>query len=65
MKVGDVITRMLAGKVPHELKITELTDTLITCGPWTFDRASGAEIDEFLNWGPPPKITGSFIKRDK
>lgn len=62
MKVGDTVTRMLAGSLPMELKITELTDTLIVCGPWTFDRKTGAEIDEDLDWGPPPKRTGSYLK---
>lgn len=62
MKVGDVITRMLAGTIPMKLKITEITDDQIICGAWQFDKATGAEIDDHLNWGPPPKMTGSFIK---
>lgn len=62
MKVGDTVTRMLAGSLPMELKITELTDDLIICGAWTFDRKTGAEIDEDLDWGPPPKRTGSYLK---
>lgn len=28
---------------------------------WTFDTKTGAEIDDYFGWGPPPKITGSFI----
>lgn len=63
MKVGDTVTRMLAGKVPMHLRITEITDNLIVCGDWRFDRVTGAEIDEDLDWGPPPKMTGSFLLR--
>jgi hypothetical protein len=63
IKVGDVVTRMLAGTIPLELLVTEVTDTKIICGGgWEFDKATGAEIDDFLNWGPPPLMTGSFLK---
>jgi len=61
MKIGDVVTRML-GDHPMKLKITDITDTNIVCGAWEFDKATGAEVDTFLNWGPPPLITGSFLK---
>lgn len=62
MQVGDEVTRVLAGQLPMSLIITEVTDTTIKCGDWTFDKATGAEIDDFLNWGPPPLRTGSYIK---
>ena len=67
VKVGDVVTRMLAGTIPMKLKVTAVTDTLIECGSgdegWAFDRKTGAEVDDFLNWGPPPKMTGSYLLR--
>lgn len=63
VEVGDVVTRMLAGTIPHELRVTAVSPTLIECGPWTFDPVTGAEIDEDLNWGPPPRMTGSFLAR--
>ena len=44
-----------------KMEITEVTDKLIKCGAWEFDKATGAEIDEDLNWGPSPLSTGSFI----
>lgn len=59
MKVGDFITRNLAG-IKMRLRIVGLTDEIIDCG-WTFDRNTGAEIDEELGWGPPPKMTGSYV----
>ena len=64
MNVGDMVTRWLGGEIPMELRVTELTDDRIICGDYEFDKATGAEIDEFLGWGPPPKFayTGSFIK---
>jgi hypothetical protein len=58
--VGDKVLRWLAGiEVPMPLIVTELTDERIICGPWEFDRITGAEIDELLGWGP--KSTGSWI----
>ena len=59
---GDTITRMLAGSIQMELKVTEVTDTKIICGAWEFDRATGAEIDDDLEWGPEYGATGSFLK---
>ena len=57
------MTRMLAGTTPIKLEVTEVTPELITCGWWTFDPKTGAEIDDDLGWGPPPKRTGSYIVR--
>jgi hypothetical protein len=64
VSVGDTVTRLLGGEIPHGLKVSEVTDTLIVCGPWTFDKATGAEVDEDLDWGPLPKHTGSFLKQE-
>jgi hypothetical protein len=65
--VGDVVVRNLGG-VLMELKVTDLTDELIICGGtkdehvgWRFGKKTGAEVDEDLGWGPPPKYTGSYI----
>ena len=58
--VGDRVTRNMAG-AEIEFKITEIDDKFIHCGPWKFCKKTGAEVDEDLNWGPPPQATGSFI----
>jgi hypothetical protein len=60
--VGDVVTRMLAGVVPMRLTVTEVTEDRIICGGgWEFDRATGAEIDDDLGWGPAYGATGSYL----
>jgi hypothetical protein len=46
--VGDVVARMLAGTLPMKLQVSDITDQIITCSAWQFDRATGAEIDEEL-----------------
>lgn len=59
VKIGDIVTRNVCGmKMP--LRVTDITDTKIVCGPWEFCRATGAEIDEDLNWGPLG--SGSYIE---
>jgi hypothetical protein len=65
LKLGDDVIRYLGGYdgAPMRLTITEIKDGLIYCGPWTFDESTGAEVDEDLEWGPPPLMTGSFIER--
>ena len=72
MKIGDKLTRLLAGIVPMEVIVGEITETefKVSSGDgiipvehgWTFDRKTGAEIDHDLHWGPMYGITGSYIK---
>lgn len=62
IKIGDPVIRLLAGTVPMKLLVTEMTEDTVVCGWWTFDRATGAEIDEDLGWGATPLHTGSYIK---
>jgi hypothetical protein len=64
VKVGDVVTRYLAGALKLRLAVTEVTQDKIICGDWEFDRTTGAEIDDVLDWGPPPKRTGSYIVKE-
>ena len=61
VKIGDTVTRWLGGTVPMTLRVTGISHAAIECGPYTFNRATGAEMDEDLDWGPPPKTTGSYI----
>jgi hypothetical protein len=64
LKVGDAVTRLFGGTSPAasmELRVTKITEDRIICGGWEFDRATGAEIDDDLGWGPPPRETGSFL----
>lgn len=60
VKAGDIVVRLLAGSIPMELRVQSVTDSIIDCG-WTFDKKTGAEIDDDLGWGPPPKMTGSYL----
>ena len=60
VKAGDVVYRYLAGVIEMPLNVQSVENGIIDCGG-TFDQATGAEIDEDLNWGPPPKMTGSYI----
>jgi hypothetical protein len=54
---------MLAGVVPMELKVTEVTENRIKCGDLEFDRTTGVEEDGELGWGVAYGTTGSFLKR--
>lgn len=61
VKAGDTVLRNLAG-IPMKLRVTVVTAELIVCGPWTFDRATGIEIDDELDWGPKYGRSGSYIR---
>lgn len=65
-KVGDIVTRLLGG-IPMKLKVTEVDDKFIYCGPkdvgWKFDRNTGAEVDEELGWGN--EGTGSYLVEEE
>lgn len=52
VQVGDKLIRNFGrGELKNPVSVTEITDTQIICSLWTFDRRTGAEIDEDLNWG--------------
>lgn len=69
--VGDTVHRYLGGTIHMPMTVLSVDDGKIVCSvkefpiavdaAWTFDQATGAEVDEELGWGPPPKRTGSFI----
>jgi uncharacterized membrane protein YgcG len=74
LKVGDTVTRMLAGTVAMEMKVIKLDEKLIYCGAtrpgappvtaddcWTFDRETGVEEDDLLKWGVKYGATGSYL----
>ena len=63
-EVGEFIVRDMAG-ICMTLRVTSITDDRIYCGEpgigYCFDRATGAEIDEELGWGPYFGVSGSRI----
>jgi hypothetical protein len=67
IKPGDTVIRILGGVLPMPLEVTEVDEMLIHCGPWTFDRETGAEVDHTLGWGPEYGLTGTYLvgKRDE
>ena len=60
IKIGETVVRMLAGKIPMDLIISDITDNKIICGAYEFDIRTGAEIDDELGWGND--ITGSYLE---
>lgn len=72
IKVGDRLNRMFGnGEFWMEMIVIDLVDANIICVPsaapsfpdkWTFDRATGAEVDVGLEWGPDFGKTGSYLK---
>lgn len=71
IQVGDRVLRKFPGLqdfesgVAVELVVSEVDDELIYCGPkgagWSFDRATGMEVDHDLRWGPTYGVTGTFL----
>lgn len=58
--VGDAVNRMIGG-APMKLRVTALDERLIHCGPWTFDRDTGIEVDDDLGWGPEYEVAGTWL----
>lgn len=49
VKKGDTVHRMLAGTIPMDLIVTDITDDMIvTGGGWEFDRDTGVEVDDMI-----------------
>ena len=67
--VGDVVCRMLAGRIPMLLTVTSVDGELIHAGApgagWTFDRETGVEVDDELGWGPDYGISGSYLVHEE
>ncbi len=59
VQVGDPVLRIMCGCNGMRLTITEIAGDRVKCGSWEFDRLTGAEIDEDMDWGP--NSSGSFI----
>jgi hypothetical protein len=60
VKPGDMVARtMPGGEICMRLRVTEVRNDTIVCGPWAFSRNNGAEIDEDLGWGE--KRSGTWI----
>jgi hypothetical protein len=49
VEAGDTVLRLLAGRVPMQLNVTLVDEDLIHCGPWTFSRRTGREVDPELS----------------
>ncbi len=41
LRVGDVVVRMLAGTLPIKLQVSDITEQLIVCSAWQFDKVTG------------------------
>lgn len=48
--VGDTVLRLLSSGPAQRLKVTEIDENYIYCGPWKFLKATGGEVDEDLDW---------------
>jgi hypothetical protein len=71
IRVGDTVTRLLAGVVKMKLEVTQVDERLIhVCDPetgvdgWTFDRSTGFEEDPELGWGASFGMTGSQLIKE-
>jgi hypothetical protein len=66
VKPGDKLTRCLAGKIFISVMVDKVENGIINIdGGWTFDQATGMEIDEDLGFGPKFGITGSYLLDDR
>ena len=65
LKVGDMVTYVLAGKVSR-IKVTARTAHQVISGDWKFDVFTGKQLDPTLqpganDWGTPP-VLGHLLK---
>lgn len=71
IKAGDKVVRCLAGVAHQPLIVTKVDEELIhccfgceqagECRGWTFDRATGIEVDHDIGWGLESGFTGSYL----
>jgi hypothetical protein len=54
LKPGDTVTRLVGGRVPIDVKVSEVTlDKIVIEGGWEFDRTTGHDLR--------PSSTPSFL----
>ncbi len=72
---GGTVIRLIAGELEMPMRVLEVEDELISCTlpdidpedaverglVWTFDRRTGLEVDDGLEWGPRWERTGSEL----
>jgi hypothetical protein len=72
---GDTVIRLIAGELEMPMRVLKVEAELISCTPldldpddalergliWTFDRTTGIEVDDGLEWGPRWQRTGSEL----
>ncbi|OAI41263.1 hypothetical protein AYO40_03520 [Planctomycetaceae bacterium SCGC AG-212-D15] len=61
IKPGDIVLRAVGESVMMAMKVTGITEDLIICGSWKFDRETGMEEDEDLGWGVAHGRTGTKL----
>lgn len=59
--VGDTVVRVIAG-LKVSLRVSAVSEGLIYCGGWAFERDSGVEYDPELCWGTKYGVSGSYIE---
>jgi len=64
LRVGDHVTRLVGGQRMGSFEVTAVDATLVHCGPWTFDRVTGIEVDPDLGLGPGGLIGTWLIHSD-
>lgn len=64
LQVGDVARRVVAGQPMGDYTVTAVEAALIHCGPWTFDRITGIEVDPELGLGPGGLIGTWLVHSD-
>lgn len=73
LKVGNRVDRYHGSGFFMEMEVVGFGDNLLVCaavqpggglfmGGWTFDMATGAEVDIDLEWGPKWGKTGTYLK---
>ena len=61
LKPGDTAYRYVSTiPTPMVLKVSNIEEKVIVCGPWAFDRETGGEIDLDFNWDDRT-MTGSIL----
>jgi len=71
LKVGDKVVRKLGGLLVIPMEVAQVTSDQVVCSPveggrtlplkYTFDLATGMEIDDGMEWGPKYGATGSYL----
>lgn len=62
LKIGDPVEKYFNNCRVGQQVVTDITNTEIHCGPFVYNKSTGGEIDDILEWDGKT-VTNEYIRQ--